>query len=137
MNIKSLVFGATIVFAAVFFGGCAYAPTGGHSGGYRFIFPQNGIIVVNNTSAIIDVEIDGHLVKKDLAPGDTLRLERWSFSDGEAVIIVAKGHTAENEYIGMAAREFRMTSGYGGRQHQSIIMVVDHLRGPGGSSYYR
>lgn len=129
-GVRVALFLCTTFLSGVFSFGCASTSGGTRSSGYAYFYPQNSLTILNNTSVLIDVEYAGHSVVKDLSPGQSYTLEKWSFSDGEEINLIAKGHTKEGEYVGSCVQRIRLTSGYRGVQHQSPVWEVNNLRAP-------
>ncbi len=121
------------VLSFLFFAGCATGSFG--TVRYSHVFqPYYTIDVVNNTTALLDVEYGGELVKKDLTPGETFSYPVWSFRQGDQVYMTVKGHRA-GSYLGTASRQFRLYTGYGyggygrnSRRHE--VWVVDRYQTP-------
>lgn len=125
------LFGVFFLLNVFLHGGCASSYEPSRSGGWNYFFAQNDIIVLNNTDVLIDVYLNGRIEAKDVKTGEIVGIPKASLSDGERVVIIAIGHTALGEYVGASERDFYATSGYSGRQHQSIFWPVRDLRPPG------
>jgi len=113
--------------SSLLFGSCA--SSGRSTFSYSHVFQaQHSISVVNNTTVLLDIEINGENVARNLAPGATYHWPIYSFRRGDIVSVVVKGHQ-DDTFVGMADKSFRLySSSSSGRR--SEVWEVKRLSQP-------
>lgn len=93
---------------------------------YSHVFqPVYKLDVINNTDLLVDIEINGDLVKDSLTPGETYSHDFWSFRDGDRVTVVTKMHR-NGVYVGMDTFPLSLKSRRNGaRTHE--VRVADRF----------